>query len=76
MEKNSDTKTDADSCQNERGTRTSQFSGSVRLLRIKNCYQCFHRETSDCVCLLTDKLHPKWEDGIPDWCPLQKAPND
>jgi len=46
----------------------------VMLLPITSCYECGHRDTMACRCLLTDRKrnrHPR--EGIPTWCPLPKA---
>lgn len=45
-----------------------------RLLPITTCYQCHHRDTTKCLCLLADnRRHPVTE--IPNWCPLQPSEN-
>jgi hypothetical protein len=48
--------------------------GAARWLPISSCYQCRNRDTTECLCLLTNRKrnrHPI--DGIPEWCPLPKT---
>ena len=41
-----------------------------KLLKIGDCYYCTNTDKDKCICLLTDRRHPQWGKGIPEWCPL------
>ena len=43
----------------------------MKLLKINSCYQCTHRETIQCLCLLTGDKTPI--QGIPKSCPLPNS---